>query len=67
MREAAIISTARTGLAKAMRGGFNKTHGITMGGHTVKHAIERAGIESGEVEDITVSYTHLTLPTICSV
>ena len=31
MREAAIISTARTGLAKAMRGGFNKTHGITMG------------------------------------
>ncbi len=45
MREAAIISTARTGLAKAMRGGFNKTHGITMGGHTVKHAIERAGVE----------------------
>ena len=52
MREAAIISTARTGLAKAMRGGFNKTHGITMGGHTVKHAIEKAGIESGEVEDV---------------
>ena len=52
MREAAIISTARTGLAKAMRGGFNKTHGITMGGHTVKHAIAKAGIEAGEVEDI---------------
>ena len=52
MREAAIISTARTGLAKAMRGGFNKTHGITMGGHTVKYAIEKAGIESGEVEDV---------------
>ena len=52
MREAAIISTARTGLAKAIRGGFNKTHGITMGGHTVKHAIERAGIDAGEVEDI---------------
>ena len=50
MREAAIISTARTGLAKAMRGGFNKTHGITMGGHTVKHVIERAGVEAGEVE-----------------
>ena len=44
MREAAIISTARTGLAKAIRGGFNKTHGITMGGHTVKHAIAKAGI-----------------------
>ena len=52
MREAAIISTARTGLAKAMRGGFNKTHGITMGGHTVKHVIERAGVEAGEVEDV---------------
>ena len=52
MREAAIISTARTGLAKAIRGGFNKTHGITMGGHTVKHAIAKAGIEAGEVEDI---------------
>ena len=52
MREAAIISTARTGLAKAMRGGFNKTHGITMGGHTVKHAIERSGVDAGEVEDV---------------
>ena len=52
MREAAIISTARTGLAKAIRGGFNKTHGITMGGHTVKHAIAKAGIEADEVEDI---------------
>ena len=52
MREAAIISTARTGLAKAIRGGFNKTHGITMGGHTVKHAIAKAGIEAVEVEDI---------------
>ena len=52
MREAAIISTARTGLAKAVRGGFNKTHGITMGGQTVKHVIERAGIDAGEVEDV---------------
>ena len=56
MREAAIISTARTGLAKAMRGGFNKTHGITMGGHTVKHAIERAGVEAGEVEDVIFGF-----------
>ena len=52
MREAAIISTARTGLAKAVRGGFNKTHGITMGGQTVKHVINRAGIDAGEVEDV---------------
>ena len=52
MREAAIISTARTGLAKAVRGGFNKTHGVTMGGHTIKHVIDRAGIDAGEVEDV---------------
>ena len=52
MREAAIISTARTGLAKAVRGGFNKTHGITMGGQTVKHVIDRAGVDAGEVEDV---------------
>ena len=52
MREAAIISTARTGLAKAVRGGFNKTHGITMGGQTVKQVIDRAGIDAGEVEDV---------------
>ena len=52
MREAEIISTARTGLAKAVRGGFNKTHGITMGGQTVKHVIDRAGIDAGEVEDV---------------
>jgi len=52
MREAAIISTARTGLAKAVRGGFNKTHGITMGGQTVKYVIDRAGIDAGEVEDV---------------
>ena len=52
MRDAAIISTARTGLAKAVRGGFNKTHGITMGGQTVKHVIDRAGIDAGEVEDV---------------
>ena len=52
MREAAIISTARTGLAKAVRGGFNKTHGITMGGQTVKHVIDRAGIDVSEVEDV---------------
>ena len=52
MKEAAIISTARTGLAKAVRGGFNKTHGITMGGQTFKHVIDRAGIDAGEVEDV---------------
>ena len=52
MRQAVIISTARTGLAKSVRGGFNQTHGAVMGGHAVKHAIQRAGIEPGEVEDV---------------
>ncbi len=52
MREAVIVSTARTGLAKAGRGGFNMTHGAKMGGHVIKHAIERAGIEADAVEDV---------------
>lgn len=52
MREAVIVSTARTGLAKSWRGALNMTHGATMGGHVVKAAIERAGIEPAEVEDV---------------
>ena len=48
MKDAVIVSTARTGLAKSVRGGFNHTHGAVMGGHTVKHAIARAGIEGAE-------------------
>lgn len=52
MREAVIVSTARTGLAKSYRGGFNNTHGAAMAGHAVKHAIERAKVEPKEVEDV---------------
>ncbi|MBS0278161.1 MAG: acetyl-CoA C-acyltransferase [Proteobacteria bacterium] len=52
MREAVIVSTARTGLAKSVRGGFNMTHGAAMGGHAVKHAIAKAGIDPKEIEDI---------------
>ncbi|MDE3116985.1 MAG: acetyl-CoA C-acyltransferase, partial [Pseudomonadota bacterium] len=52
MKEAVIVSTARTGLAKSVRGGFNITHGAVMGGHAVQHAIARAGIDSAEVEDV---------------
>ena len=54
MRQAVIVSTARTGLAKSVRGGFNQTHGAVMGGHAVKHAIAKAGIEPGEVEDVVM-------------
>ena len=52
MKEAVIVSTARTGLAKSVRGGFNITHGAVMGGHAVQHAIARAGIDPAEVEDV---------------
>jgi acetyl-CoA C-acetyltransferase len=52
MKQAVIVSTARTGLAKSVRGGFNDTHGAVMGGHAVKHAIARAGIAAGEIEDV---------------
>jgi acetyl-CoA C-acetyltransferase len=52
MTEAVIVSTARTGLAKSWRGAFNMTHGASLGGHVVKHAIERAKIDPAEVEDV---------------
>ncbi len=52
MREAVIVSTARTGLAKSWRGSLNMTHGATMGAHAVRAAIERAGIDPAEVEDV---------------
>ena len=52
MAEAVIVSVARTGLAKSARGGFNMTHGAVLGGHVIKHAIERAGIDPAEVEDV---------------
>ena len=52
MKDAVIVSTARTGLAKSVRGGFNDTHGAVMGGHAVKHAIARSGIAPAEVEDV---------------
>ncbi len=52
MREAVIVSTARTGMGKSVRGSFNQTHGAVLGGHAVRHAIARAGIDPGEVEDV---------------
>ncbi|HEY4115172.1 MAG TPA: acetyl-CoA C-acyltransferase [Rhizomicrobium sp.] len=52
MREAVIVSTARTGLAKSVRGGFNITHGAVMAGHAIQNAIARAKIDPGEVEDV---------------
>ncbi len=52
MTSAVIVSTARTPLAKSWKGAFNMTHGATLGGHAVQHAIQRAGIDAAEVEDV---------------
>ena len=52
MSNAVIVSTARTPLAKSWKGAFNMTHGATLGGHAVKAAVERAGIEAAEVDDV---------------
>jgi len=52
VKEAVIVSTARTGLAKSWKGAFNMTHGATLGGHVVQHAVARAGIDPADVEDV---------------
>jgi len=54
MTSALIVSTARTPLAKSWKGSFNMTHGATLGGHAVQHAIARAGIEAAEVDDVVI-------------
>ncbi len=52
MTDAVIVSTARTPLGKSWRGSFNMTHGATLAGHAIEHAIKRAGIDPAEVEDV---------------
>jgi acetyl-CoA C-acetyltransferase len=52
MPDAVIVSTARTPIGKAYRGAFNMTHGAELGGHVVKHAVARAGVDPAEVEDV---------------
>ena len=54
MVEAVIVSTARTPIGRAMRGAFNMTHGAEMGGHAIQHAVERAGLEGAEVEEVVL-------------
>jgi acetyl-CoA C-acetyltransferase len=53
-REALIVSTARTPLTRSWRGALNITHGATMGGHVIKAAVERAGIDPASVEDVVM-------------
>ena len=52
MREAVIVSTARTPIGKAYRGAFNDTQAQALGGHAIKHAVERAGIDPETIQDV---------------
>ena len=52
MREAVVVSYARTGLAKSARGGFNMTPAMTMAAHAIEHAVEKSGVEPDAVEDV---------------
>ena len=54
MREAVIVSTARTPIGKAYRGAFNDTQAQQLGAHAVKHAVERAGVDPAEIEDVVM-------------
>jgi acetyl-CoA C-acetyltransferase len=54
MSEAVIVSAARTPIGRAFRGAFNQTHGATMAGHAVQHAVARAGVDPAEVEDVII-------------
>ena len=54
MKEAVIVSTARTPIGKAYRGAFNNTEGPIMAGHAIKHAVARAGIDPAEVDDVII-------------
>ncbi len=54
MREAVIVSTARTPIGKAYRGAFNNTPSQTLAGHAIQHAVERAGIDAAEVDDVVM-------------
>ncbi|MNK85184.1 3-ketoacyl-CoA thiolase [compost metagenome] len=54
MREAVIVSTARTGIGRAFRGALNNIKSPTLMGHAIHHAVQRAGIEPGEVEDVVI-------------
>jgi len=58
MNDAVIVSTARTPLCKSWRGALNMTHGAKLGGHAIRHAMERAGVDPAEVEDVILGCAH---------
>lgn len=63
MPDAVIVSTARTPLAKSWKGAFNLTYGATLAGHAIQHAVQRAGIEPAEVEDVILGTSNPEGPT----
>ena len=54
MREAVIVSTARTPIGKAYRGAFNNTSAAELGGHVIRAAVERAGVDPAEIDDVVM-------------
>ncbi len=54
MREAVIVSTARTPIGKAYRGAFNNTQGQTLGGHAIAQAVARADVDPAEIDDVVM-------------
>lgn len=54
MREAVIVSTARTPIGKAFKGAFNNTKSPTMTGHAIAHAVQRAGVDPAEIDDVII-------------
>ena len=54
MRDAVIVSTARTGIGRAFKGAFNATRSPTLLGHAINHAVSRAGVDGAEVEDVVI-------------
>src|SRR5690625_2754500 len=57
MSEAVIVSTARTGLGKSYRGSLNNAHSVDLAGHVIEHAVQRAGVDPAEVEDVVLGAT----------
>lgn len=54
MREAVIVSTARTPIGRSFRGAYNNTHGATLAGHVIRAAVSRAGLDPAEIEDVVI-------------